>query len=217
MESLYRLRHWWLEHKKPVSRFGSIGLIVVILALLVFRWRASQDEKAAALTGIAFVEFGRENYSTVIAQLSPYVEEYSGLKAFGNGLFLLARSELLVGDSARAEEHYHLYLEDYGKDPLLKAGAMVGLGVIAEGRGDHGTAADYFQKASRAATTASHRQRYAIWAGRNYLLSLEPEAALALLEPLLDSDNLDFQAQNEIQELTASARSLVGERRRITP
>ena len=119
MEALYRLRHWWLEHKKPVSRLGSIGLIVIILAVLVFRWRASQNEKAAALTGMAFVEFGRDNYHSVIAQLSPYVEEYSGLKSFGNGLFLLARSELFVGDSTRAEEHYHLYLDEYGNDPLL--------------------------------------------------------------------------------------------------
>jgi hypothetical protein len=117
-----------------------------------------------------------------------------------------------VGDSTGAEEHYRLYLDDYGGDPLLKAGALGGLGVIAEGRGDYPGAADFFETASRTAPTASIQQRYAISAGRNYLLSHEPEAALDLLKPLLDKNDLDFQTEGEVQELAASARIMIGGR-----
>ncbi|UCD36919.1 MAG: hypothetical protein JSW54_08750 [Fidelibacterota bacterium] len=210
METLYRLRHWWLENKKPLSRYGSLGLIILILAVIVFRWRASQDEKAAALTGVAFVEFGRGNYNTVIAQLSAHVEEYSGLKSFSNGLYILARSELFAGDTAMAEAHYLLYLDDYGKDQLLASGAQAGLGIIAEGRGLYSEAADWFNKANRTAPTNTLMIQYAIYAGRNFILAEQPEEALELLQPILEQDDLNFQVRSEIQSLVASARIKAG-------
>ncbi|UCH63174.1 MAG: hypothetical protein JSU77_01605 [Fidelibacterota bacterium] len=210
MESLYRLRHWWLEHRTRVSRFGIVGLVIVVLAFLVFRWRASQNEKAAAVVGMAFVEYGQGNYNTVITLLNAHVDEYSGFKSFGNGLYLLARSELFVGDSTRAEEHYRRYLDDYGDDALIKSGALTGLGIIAEGRGQHRDAAELFKKANRFAPTESLRQQYAIYAGRNYILSEQPVEALDILQPILDSDELDFQKRSEIQALVASAKALSG-------
>ena len=210
METLYNLRRWWLKHRTRVSRLGGLALIVVILSVLVIRWRASQDQKAAAAVGVAFVEFGKGNYNTVIAQLNPYVDEYSGLRSFGNGLFLLARSELFAKDTLNAEEHYRLYLKDYGKDPLLKAGAQAGLAVIAEGRGQYIEAADYFSKASRSAPTSTLKRRYAVFAGRNYILSGQPQQALNLLTPLME-DDLDFPTRSQVQELIASATSISGE------
>ncbi|MFB0514987.1 MAG: tol-pal system YbgF family protein [Candidatus Neomarinimicrobiota bacterium] len=208
MEALYRLRHWWLVHNKRVSRYGGIALVVLVLVVLVTRWRASQNEKAAAAVGIAFVEFSQGNYNTVISQLSAYVDEYSGLKSFGNGLYLLARSELFMGDTTGAEEHYRRYLDDYGKDPLLKAGAQAGLGIIAEGQKRHAEAAESFKQASKSAPTASLKHQYAIYAGRNYLLAQQPEEALKLLQPFLDNNELDFQTRNEIQILVTSAEAM---------
>lgn len=208
MEALYRLRHWWLEHRTRISRYGGVGLVVVVLVFLVFRWRASQNEQAAAVVGIAFVEYGQGNYSTVITLLNAQVEEYSGLKSFGNGLYLLARSELFVGDTTGAEEHYRRYLDDYGNDPLIKAGALTGLGIIAEGRRHYSDAAELFKKANRSAPTASLKQQYAIYAARNYILSKQPAEALDLLQPILDSDELDFQKRSEVQALVASAKAL---------
>jgi len=211
METLYRMRHWWLQHRTKVSRYGGVGLVVVVLVFLVFRWRASQNEKAAAVVGMAFVEYGQGNYSTVIALLSAHVDEYSGLKSFGNGLYLLARSELFVGDTTGAEEHYRLYLdENYGDDPLIKAGALTGLGIIAEGRGQYRDAAELFKKANQSAPTASLKQQYAIYAGRNYILSEQPAEALDIRQPILDSDGLDFQKRSEVQALVASAKALSG-------
>jgi len=210
MEALYRLRQWWMDHRARVSRYGGLTVVLLVLVVLVTRWRASQNEKATAEVGKAFVEFARGNYNTVIAQLSPLVDEYSGLKSFGNGLYLLARSELFVGDTTGAEEHYQRYLDDYGRDPLLKSGAQAGLGIIAEGSGNHPVAADFFKKASRSAPTASLRQQYAIYAGRNYVLSQMPEEALETLQPLLEEEELDFQARSEVQSLVASAEVMRG-------
>ncbi|MBA7616472.1 MAG: tetratricopeptide repeat protein [Calditrichaeota bacterium] len=181
-----------------------------MLVFMVFRWRTSQNEKAAAVVGMAFVEYGQGNYSTVITLLNAHVDEYSGLKSFGNGLYLLARSELFIGDTTGAEEHYRRYLDDYGKDPLIKAGALTGLGIIAEGRGQYSDAAELFKKANRSAPTASLKQQYAIYAGRNYILSEQPAEALDILQPILDSDELDFQKRSEVQALVASAKALSG-------
>ena len=211
MEFLYNLRHWWLGHKKQVYRYGSIALVIVILLSIVFRWRAGQDAKAAALVGVAFVEFGQGNYHFVVNQLAPAVDEYSGLKSFGNGLFILARSELYIGDSTAAEEHFRQYLDDYGKDPLLRAGAQAGLGVIAEGRSDYSTAAAFFQKASHSASTVSLKHRYALSAARSFLLSGNPRETLNLLVPILDDQDIDFSTLSEARELAAAAQIAMDE------
>jgi tetratricopeptide (TPR) repeat protein len=208
MEFLYNLRHWWLVHKKKVYRYGSIALVVIVLLSIVFRWRSAQDAKAASLVGIAFVEFGHGNYQTVIAQLAPAVDEYSGLKSFGNGLFILARSELYIGDSTAAEEHFQLYLDDYAKDPLLSAGAQAGLGIIAEGRGEYLTAAELFKKAGRSAPSEGLQHRYTIYSARNFLSAGNPQETLNLLTPILDQD-LDYSTMNEVRELTATAQAMV--------
>ncbi len=210
MEALYRLRRWWLEYRTRVSRYGGIGLVAVVLVFMVFRWRTSQNEEAATVVGMAFVEYSRGSYNTVITLLSTHVDEYSGLKSFGNGLYLLARSELFVGDTTGAEEHYRRYLDDYGDDPLIKAGALTGLGIIAEGREQYSDAAELFKKANRSAPTASLKQQYAIYAGRNYILSEQPAEALDILQPILESDGLDFQKRSEVQALVASAKALSG-------
>ena len=215
MDILYRLRHGWLKYQAKISRFGGMALVIVILGGLVMRWRTTQDGKAAAVVGMAFVEFGQGNYHTVIAQLNNYADEYSGLKSFGNGLYLLARSELFVGDTLGAEQHYRQYLDDYGSDPLITAGALAGLGIIAEGRGAYLEAAEQFKKANRSAPTADFKHRYAVYAGRNYFLADRPEATLEILRPLLDEKALDFQTTNDVQALVASAEAKIRQGRGV--
>lgn len=209
MDALYRLRHGWLEHQSIISKIAGAALVVLVLSVLVIRWRANQDEQAATAVGVAFVEFNQGNYNTVIAQLSPYVDEYGGSKSFGNGLYLLARSELLVGDSLSAEQHYRQYLDDYGRDPLMACGALAGLGVIAEGKGAFSVAADQFKQASRRAPTAGFRKQYAVYAGRSFLLAGLPDDALKILRPLLEEEDLDFQMTNDVQALVASAEAKI--------
>ena len=208
MEALYRLRRWWLGHKKQVYRYGGIGLIVVALAVFVVLSRTKLDKDAAVVVGQAFVEYGQGNYNAVVAILSAHVDEYSGLESFGNGLYILARSELIVGDTTRAEEYYRRYLDDYGNDPLIKAGALAGLGIIAEWRTHYRDAAGLFKKASQSAPTASLKQQFAIYAGRNYILSAQPGEALEILQPILGEGELDFQTRSEIQALVSSAEAL---------
>lgn len=210
MDMLYRLRHFWLDNKSLISRYGSIGLIVIIIGFIAIQWRSSQNDRAAAVVGGAFIEYGQGNYLAVIDQLSPYVDDYSGFRSFGNGLYLLARSEFLTGDTTSAEAHYRRYLDDYGKDPLLKSGALAALGIIAEGRGYYPEAAYMFLRASDAAPTDSFRRQYIIHAGRALIRSGQPGDALEILLPLLDEDGLDIQTLGEVQELVSSATALEG-------
>lgn len=208
MEFIYRLRQFWIQYRKSLSRYSGLALIAVVLVVLVLRWRGTQNEKAASAVGIAFIEFAQGNYHTVIAQLSGSVEEYSGLKSFGNGLFLLARSELMVGDTSAAERHFRRYIDDYGKDRLITSGALAGLGVIIEGRQGYQEAAQLYQRASKLAPTAALEQRYAVFAGRDFILADQPEAALKVLKPLLEAGGLDFRTRSEVQGLVASAEAI---------
>lgn len=208
METLYRLRQLWGQYRNVVSRFGGVALVVLVLSVLIIRWRNTQDEKAAAVVGIAFIEFGQGNYSTVATELSGLVEEYSGLKSFGNGLFLLARSELFMGDTSGAESHFRRYLDDYGRDPLVTSGVLAGLGIIVEARGEYREAAEIFQRASQKAPGITMKNQYAVFAGRDFLLAGQPEKALRILNPLLEID-LDFRTMFEVQGLVASAKARV--------
>ena len=216
MELLYKLRQFWLANRTRIIRYGGGGvalLVIVVVGMLdPPPWRAGQNDRASAAVGISFVEYSRGNYNTVIAQLSPYVEEYRGLKSFADGLFLLARSELHVGDSTGAETHFRLYLDEYGSDPLGKSGALAALGVIVEGRGNYAEASDLFERASRSAPTASLQWQYAVYAGRDLLLAELPAEALKLLEPLLDEEGLGFRQRNEVLSLVSTARALLEER-----
>jgi len=206
METIYRARQLWIQYRPIISRFGGVAVVVLVLSVLVFRWRSSQDQKAASVVGIAFIEFSQGNYGTVITGLNGLVEEYSGLKSFGNGLFILARSELIMGDSTAAEAHFRRYLDDYGRAPLVTAGVLAGLGVIVEARGEYREAAELFLKAGRLAPTASMKNQYTVFAGRDFLLADQPNEALDVLKPLLEVD-LDFRTMSEVQGLVASAEA----------
>lgn len=208
MEFVYRARQTWMEYRSVLSRYVGLVLVVVVLAVLVLRWRGGQDEKAASVVGIAFIEFAQGNYHTVIAQLNGSVEEYSGLKSFGNGLFILARSELMVGDTIGAERHFRRYIDDYGKDRMITAGALAGLGIIIEGRKGYQEAAELYLRASKLAPTAGIGQRYAVFAGRDFILADQPQDALKVLKPLLEAGGLDFRTKSEIQGLVASAEAI---------
>ncbi len=205
MDTIYKFRQFWGIHQTNISRYGGIILVALVLSVLVIRWRSTQDEKARAVTGIAFIEFGSGNYNTVISQLVPVVDEYSGLKSFGSGLFLLARSELFVGDTVNAELHFQLFLDEYGQIPLLKCGAYGGLGIIAESRKEYIAAARLFESATLTAREKSSQVRYAILAGRNFLLADAPEETIKLLNPFLEIENLDFQAASKIKALITAA------------
>ncbi|MEE9466495.1 MAG: tetratricopeptide repeat protein [Candidatus Neomarinimicrobiota bacterium] len=208
METIYQARQLWIQYRAVISRFGGVAIVVLVLSMLVFRWRSSQDQKAASVVGVAFIEFGQGNYGTVIAELNGLVEEYSGLKSFGNGLFLLGRSELMVGDTTAAEIHFRRYLDDYGREPLVTSGVLAGLGVIVEARGEYLEAAEVFLKAGRLAPVMSMKNQYTVFAGRDFLLADQPEKALNVLKPLLEVD-LDFRTMSEVQGLVASAEAKV--------
>ena len=208
LEGVYRAQHWWQQNRAAAVRYGLFAIVLLVVVYKWSDWRGDKEAAASTAVGIAHIDFGLANYRDVVDLLAPQVEEYAGLSSFEQGLYLLARSELFLGDSAQAEVHYRLFLEEYDADPLIRAGALAGLGIILEGQGDHSQAAELFGRASRSAPTNSMKVRYALYAGRNHLLAGEQVEAAAVLRPFSDRDDLDFQTRNEIEELMAAAGDL---------
>lgn len=210
LEKVHDLRMWWRGNSAAVNKYGSIALVVAVLSILVINWRANEDQKAAGVAGVAILEYGAKNYASVIDKLAPVVEEYSGLKSFGNGLYILAHSEYLTGDTAAAEEHYKRYLDDYNDDDMLVAAANIAIATILEANGDLEGAAIRYRKAAKIASSTSLKHQYTIYAGRAYLLLNQHSEAIKLLEEILQDENLSFQLRNEAQSLLASAQVKAG-------
>ena len=205
MEAVYNIKQFWTAHQRRLNRYGSGLLIVIVLTLIVGRWRSGKNDEAATVAGIATMDFGQGRYGEVINQVTLSLDEFGGLPAFGDAVFLLARAELLSGDSLLARQHFQLFLDDYGSNEFLTSGAWTGLGVIAEGLGQFAEAGKQYQKAYRKAPTRSLRRSNAIFAGRCFILAGQPAEALKLLRPLLGEENLDLQTSNQAHALMSRA------------
>lgn len=210
LEIVHQLRMWWRANNVAVNKFGFIGLVVVVLSVLFMNWRSNEDQKAAGVAGVAILEYGAKDYDSLIELLAPLVEEYSGLKSFGNGLYILAHSEYLTGDTAAAEEHYLRYLSEYNDDDMLVAAANIGIATILEAKGDLEEAAKRYRKAAKVEPSISLKHQYTIYAGRAYLLLDDHNEAIQLLEEVLEDENLNFQMRNEARSLLASAQVKAG-------
>ncbi len=206
MEIIYQARQLWNQYRAVAIRYGSIALVLIFITILVNRWRSGQDQDAAAVVGIAFIEYSHENYDAVVEQLSRHVENYSGLPSFGNGLFILARAELTLGDTSIAEEHFRQYLKNYSGDDLLRSGANGSLGTILENRGNYTEASNYFSKASRYSDSKSLKARYILSTARNYVLAGREADAVNLIQPLIDNAEVDFPIRNEYLNLVTFAK-----------
>lgn len=209
MEYIYQIRQYWIRYKTAATRYGGAALIILVISLLVSNWRTGQDQDAAAVVGIAFAEYSQQNYDAVVEQLARHVENYGGLPSFGPGLFILAQSELLLGDTSNGEAHLQQYLADYSADALLRSGAAGSLGTILENRGEYAEASKQFSKAAKYADTESLRNRYILSTARNYVLAGQDAAAVELIQPMIDNDEVSFPIRNEFQNLVSFAKEKI--------
>jgi len=210
LDGVYKVRQFWTENKSQINRYGGGAIVALIILLVGLNWRNNQDEKAAAISGVATIDYAQDNHALVIASVSPVLDEFVGLPSFGPALYLLARSELVTADTANAENHFRAFLSDYSGDDLLEVGAHTALGVIADSRLDHATAAGHFQKASKAATTHYLIQTNLIHASRSYLRAGQPEMTIKLLERAIDSGDLDRRLVGSAQMLLSEAEVTLG-------
>ena len=210
MEALYNARQFQIKHSAEIYKYGGGGLILLVLLLVGLNWRGGQNDKAAAVAGMVAIDFSQLQYTQVIDRVPAKMEEFGGLPAFGPAVYFLARSELIVSDTLRAEEHFALYLDDYGDDRLLRAGAYTGLGIIADSRGLHAEAGDFYRRASQAADTDFLRHSNAVHAGRSFILAGEPKKAVKILQPLLDNAQFSRQLQGEAATIVARAEVALG-------
>lgn len=209
MEYIYQIRQYWIRYKTSATRYGGAALIILAISLLIGNWRQGQDQDAAAVVGIAFAEYAHQNYEAVVEQLERHVENYSGLPSFGNGLFILAQSELWLGDTTDGEAHLRQYLDDYSADALLNSGASGTLGTILENRGEYTEAFKQFSKAAKHADTKDMRNRYILSTARNYVLAGQGSIALEMIQPMIDNDEVDFPIRNEFQNLISFAKEKI--------
>jgi tetratricopeptide (TPR) repeat protein len=153
VSTYFEATKWYEEHKKVVSSVVT-GLVIVIIAAIVIRNNiVSSNEQATTELSKILKYYDQGNYEAAIngipqenvRGLLAVVNEYGSTHAGEFAKFYLANSYYALGNYDKALEYY---LEVDLKDDLLQASAYAGAASCYENKGNHSSAASYYEKAA---------------------------------------------------------------------
>jgi TolA-binding protein len=172
-------------NKKSIS-IGITVLVVAVFAVVVFmKNRADSNEKALAQLGGVYQIYDAGQYQLAIdgvpekniPGLKSIVENYGNSAGGDLARFYLANAYFNAGNVDEALKHF----EDCSpSDDLLQVSRLSGIAACLEAKGDHGNAAENFEKAAtryaKDVTAAENLNN----AARNYGQAGEKEKAIEL-------------------------------------
>lgn len=165
-----------------------IGVIVVVLAVLVFtKSKKEAEERASLKLTQAIAEYNQQNYNAVIEITTEIVEKYKGTNSAGIATFYLANSYFFKKDYAKALKYYTKYLDDYNADELLSSSSLSGIGACLEQKGEYQQAAQYYERAAKKYSNSFQAPQNYLNAGRCYILAGERDKAEKILKTVLDN------------------------------
>jgi tetratricopeptide (TPR) repeat protein len=182
------------QNKKYVN-YAFFGLLVVVIAIIVFVNNRRQNNEKAQLEFAkvyAIYDAGatdKRQYTAAIQGkpeqgilgLKGIVESYGSTEAGEVARFYLANAHYNLGEFDEALKNF----DDFGgKDPLLKASALAGVGACLEAKKEYPKAAPQFEKAASVFATNPNNPEYLNSAARCYGMAGEKEKAVAILKQI---------------------------------
>ena len=164
---------------------------VVVLIAAIVGWRAYQDKRsteAQQLLGAVLNEYQAGNFQAALdgADGAPGLlkisEDYGSTSTGEQATFLAADALFQLGKTDEADKLF----AEYDGEGLFKASALAGRGAIAEAKGDHAAAADFYQQAAAAYATPAAAPGYLLDAARTYAAADQADKAKAALQSILD-------------------------------
>jgi tetratricopeptide (TPR) repeat protein len=161
----YKVTEYYENNKKVVYRI--FGVIVLIIAALIFylRYQADKSEKATSELAKVKQYYNSGLYSIAIngdslgtsRGLFYIVDNYGSTKSGQEAKIMLANSYYFLRDFDNALKYYESYS---GSDDILKAAAIAGEAAVYEAKKDYEKAANLFIKASKISKDNTFNDEY---------------------------------------------------------
>ena len=183
-----RVTTFYYENKKYITNALIALALIVVAGFVISNNRRASSEKAASELGKVYQLFDAGQYSQAIdgvpergiMGLKAIVENYSGPSA-ELARFYLANSYYYMGNYDEALKHF----KDAGLgDDILQASALAGAAACYEAKGDHPSAAKYYEKAQDKAPKSPVAAEYLHHAAYNYGMAGDKEKAINLFKRL---------------------------------
>jgi tetratricopeptide (TPR) repeat protein len=177
------------RYKKQISIGITAVIVVAVVALIYFRNRADNNERAMAQMAAVYTYFDNAQYQIAIdgapernvAGLRSIVENYGGSDGGELARFYLASAYYNLDSVELALANF----EDFSPgNQFLEVSRYAGIAACHEAMGNHGEAAEYFEKAASADAGGVNVAENLHHAARNYAESGEKEKAVELYRRL---------------------------------
>ncbi len=179
-----RFTSFMLSSKQQLEenwQYIAIGAVVVVLAVvgIVYYMNSEKDKAQLAATQLsqATMQYRQGNGQVAILTLADILTKYSGTGHAEQATFMLGKINLETRNYEESKLYFEMFLEKYENNPLNRAAAMAGLGVVLENQGKYAEAAEMFANAASEYPESALLPELHFGAMRNYLLAGQKDKA----------------------------------------
>ena len=196
-----KVTDYYRQNSRNIIAGAGILVVLIVVVVFYFNSRAQAENEATYELTMAKIEIGQRNYDMAVQKLTTIIDTYGGTKTAGDALFFLGNVRLSTGEWETAITEFQQYLDKNGKDPMLAAGAIAGIGFAYEQEQKFPEAAEYYINAASNYPQEFNAPQYLLDAGRCYGLGGNPVKAHEAFQLIIDQYPESTQIQKAKDEL----------------
>jgi TolA-binding protein len=177
---------YYNRNSRNILAAAGIIVVLIIVGVFYFNSRAQAEKDASFDLTMAKLEMGQGSFDAAIEKLVLLIDNYGGTQSAGDALFFLANARLAQQDWLAARNAFQDYRDHYGKDPMLTAGAITGIGFTLEQEGKFAEAAQNYWNAATKYPKEFNAPQYLLDAGRCYRLAGDDAHAAQAYDLILE-------------------------------
>jgi predicted negative regulator of RcsB-dependent stress response len=175
----------FIQHHMKLIVAGIAGILIIIIAILIFKNSAAQGaDQAAGILADARGDMARGALEPAAARLTTVIEDHGKTTAAREATLLYAHLRYGQERYADAETSYRKALDTYEKDPILGPVARRGLAATLENLTRYEEAATLYETLVAETLPGETQVEYRLALARNYLKSGRTDDAIAIYEVL---------------------------------
>lgn len=177
------------ENKKRIFSIAGIIIVIVVLIFFYLNNRKSKNEEAETKLSAVISLYDQNNFQAAIngdpvsniMGLKDIVDKYGSTESGETAKLYLGNCFYNINDYDNALRQF----EDYsGKNNIIKASCLSGIGAVYEAKGDLKKAGEYFEKAAKVDKDVVINPENLFYAVRAYVNAGDKESAKRVFEML---------------------------------
>ena len=181
-----KTRKFLSKHQKVISYglMAVLGIVLIVFFMQNSKKRSEQQAADSMSIPEQFVYFN--DADRAIPDLEKIISTYSGTKAAGRAVYLVANTYYEKGEYDKAKTEFSDYINEYGDNALFAPSSYAGVAACYEQEGNFLEAANYYEKSAKK-YPADYAVPYHLYsAARCFEKANEPEKSKALIEQIVD-------------------------------